>query len=142
MQMFIFTFMGFWLLRKLVQGYPTYTLDTDWPFRMAGRKVIWFCEKPLMTFAQFVDGKVMSVAGFFVWFSRNPALALHIKKEEAKLKVRRFMMSPERAEEHAQVLAKKRKSYPGELPKLTLGASLVLILLAFSLYLILYLLIK
>ena len=142
MQMFIFTFMGFWLLRKLVQGYPTYTLDTDWPFRMAGRKVIWFCEKPLMTFAQFVDGKVMGVADFLVWFSRNPALALHIKKEEAKLKVKRFMMSPKRAEEHAQVLVEKRKSYPGELPKLTLGASLVLILLVFSLYLILYLLIK
>jgi hypothetical protein len=52
------------------------------------------------------------------------------------------MMSPKRAEEHAQVLVEKRKSYPGELPKLTLGASLVLILLAFSLYLIMYLLIK
>jgi multicomponent Na+:H+ antiporter subunit D len=142
MQMFIFTFMGFWLLRKLVQGYPTYTLDTDWPFRMAGRKVIWFCEKPLMTFAQFVDGKVMGVADFLVWFSRNPALALHIKKEEAKLKVKRFIISSERAEKHKQVLEEKRRRYPGELPKLTLGASLVLILLAFSLYLVLYLLME
>ena len=96
----------------------------------------------MMTFARFVDGKVMEIVYFLVWFSRNPALALHIKKEEAKLKVKRFMMSPKRAEEHAQVLAEKRKSYPGELQKLTLGASLVLILLAFSLYLILYLLIK
>jgi hypothetical protein len=139
MQMFIFTFMGFWLLRKLVQGYPTYTLDTDWPFRMAGRKVIWFCEKPLMAFAQFVDGKVMSVADFFVWFSRNPALALQIKKEEAQLKVKRLVISPERAEKHLQVLAEKRRRYPGELPKLTLGASLFLILLSVAFYLLLYL---
>jgi multicomponent Na+:H+ antiporter subunit D len=138
-QLFIFTFMGFWLLRELVRGYPTYTLDTDWPFRMAGRKVIWFCEKPLMTFTQFVDEKVMSVAGFFVWFSRNPALALYIKKEEAKLKVKRLIMSPERVEKHEQVLEEKRRRYPGELPKLTLGASIFLILLSFTLYLILYL---
>jgi hypothetical protein len=109
---------------------------------MAGRKVIWFCEKPLMTFAQFVDGKVMDLVHFLVWFSRNPALALHIKKEEAKLKVKRFMISPERVQKHEQVLEEKRKRYPGELPKLTLEASLVLILFAFSLYLILYLLIK
>jgi len=141
-QLLGFTFIAFWLLRGKLYGERTITLDTDWFYRMAGKWVIWFCEKPLMTFAQFVDGKVMGVAGFFVWFSRNPALALHIKKEEAKLKVKRFMMSPKRAEEHAQVLVEKRKSYPGELPKLTLGASLVLILLAFSLYLILYLLME
>jgi multicomponent Na+:H+ antiporter subunit D len=142
MQMFIFTFMGFWLLRKLVMGYPTYTLDTDWPFRIAGRQIIWLCEKPLMTFANYVDGRVMNLAYFLSWFSRNPAFALHIMKEEVKLRVRKFVTNPERVEEHEQVLEEKRETYPGELPKLTLGASLVLILLAFSLYLILYLLIR
>lgn len=142
MEMFIFTFIGFWLLRKLVLGYPTYTLDTDWPFRMAGRQLIQFCEKPLMAFANFVDGKLMNLVHFLIWFSRNPAIALHIKKEEVKLRVKKFVMNPEKLGEHEQVLEEKRRKYPGELPKLTLGASLVLILLAFSLYLILYLLIK
>jgi multicomponent Na+:H+ antiporter subunit D len=142
MEMFIFTFIGFWLLRKLVLGYPTYTLDTDWPFRMAGRQLIQFCEKPLMAFANFADGKLMSLVHFLIWFSRNPAIALHIKKEEVKLRVKKFVMNPEKLGEHEQVLEEKRRKYPGELPKLTLGASLVLILLAFSLYLILYLLIK
>ena len=142
MQMFIFTFMGFWLLRKLVLGYPTYTLDTDWPFRMAGRQLIQFCEEPLMAFANFVDEKVMNLVHSLIWFSRNPVFALHIKKEEAKLKMKRFIISPERAEKHKQVLEEKRRRYPGELPKLTLGASLVLILLSFALYLILYLSMK
>ena len=141
-QLLGFTFIAFWLLRGKLYGERTITLDTDWFYRMAGKWVIWFCEKPLMAFANFVDEKVMALVHFLIWFSRNPAIALHIKKEEAKLKVKRFMMSPKRAEEHAQVLVEKRKSYPGELPKLTLGASLVLILLVFSLYLILYLLIK
>jgi multicomponent Na+:H+ antiporter subunit D len=138
-QLLGFTFVAFWVLRRKLHGEPTITLDTDWFYRMAGRKVIWFCEKPLMAFAQFVDGKVMSVAGFFVWFSRNPALALHIKKEEAKLKVKRLIMSTEWAEKYEQVLEEKRRRYPGELPKLTLGVSIFLILLSFTLYLILYL---
>jgi hypothetical protein len=95
-----------------------------------------------MAFANFVDEKVMNLVHSLIWFSRNPVFALHIKKEEAKLKVKRFIISPERAEKHKQVLEGKRRRYPGELPKLTLGASLVLILLAFSLYLILYLSMK
>ena len=141
-QLLGFTFVAFWLLRAKLHGEPTITLDIDWFYRMAGKRVIWFCEKPLMAFAQFIDGKVMSLVDFFVWFSRNPATALHIKKEEAKLKVKRLMISPERVRKHRQVIEEKRSKYPGELPKLTLGSSLVLILLAFSLYLILYLLIK
>ena len=139
-QLLLFTFVAFWFLRRMLYGEPTITIDTDWFYRMAGRKVIWFCENPLMTFAEFVDGKVMSVVGFLVWFSRNPALALHIKKEEAKLKVTRLIMSPERAKKHEQVLEEKRRRYPGELSGLTLGASVFLILLAFGLYLMLYLL--
>ena len=126
----------------MLRGEPTITLYTDWFYRMPGRWVIWFCEKPLMAFANFVDGRVMNLVNFLIWFSRNPAIALHIKKEEVKLRVRRFVTNLERVEEHEQVLEEKRKKYPGELPKLTLEASLVLILLAFSLYLILYLLIK
>jgi multicomponent Na+:H+ antiporter subunit D len=141
-QLLGFTFVAFWLLRGKLRGEPTITLDTDWFYRMAGKWAIWFCEKPLMAFANFVDEKVMNLVHFLIWFSQNPALALHIKKEEAKLKVKRFIMSPERAEKHEQALEEKRRKYPGELPKLTLGASLVLILLSFSLYLILYLLIK
>jgi multicomponent Na+:H+ antiporter subunit D len=141
-QLLGFTFVAFWLLRGKLRGEPTITLDTDWFYRMAGKWAIWFCEKPLMAFANFVDEKVMNLVHFLIWFSQNPALALHIKKEEAKLKVKRFIMSAERAEKHEQVLEEKRRRYPGELPKLTLGASLVLILLSFSLYLILYLLIK
>jgi multicomponent Na+:H+ antiporter subunit D len=140
-QLLGFTFVGFWLLRARLYGEPTITLDTDWFYRMAGKWVIWFCEKPLMAFANFIDEKVMDLVHFLIWFSQNPTLALHIKKEEAKLKVSRFMISSERFQKYEQVLEEKRKRYPGELPKLTLGASLVLILFALAIYLILYLLI-
>jgi multicomponent Na+:H+ antiporter subunit D len=140
MQMFIFTFMGFWLLRRLVAGHPTYTLDTDWPIRMAGRKVMWFCQEPLMAFARFVDRKVMDLVHSVVWVSRNPAAALSIKKEEILHRGRQVLTNPERASHYRQRLSEKREKYPGELPKMSLGASLLLILLFFWLYLILYLL--
>ena len=139
MQMFIFTFMGFWLLRKLVLGHPTYTLDTDWFVRIPGQKVIWFCEKPLMAFASFVDASVMAIVDFVIWVSRNPAVALSIKRKEVAIRMKRLLVNPVTMKDDELWLEEKRKSYPGELPKLSLGGSIFLILLALSLYLILYL---
>ena len=95
-----------------------------------------------MAFANLVDKKVMNLVHFLVWFSRNPAVALSIKRREFKLKVKILVANPEGVEEYKRIIDEERSKYPGELPKLTLGASLVLILLSFSLYLILYLLIK
>jgi multicomponent Na+:H+ antiporter subunit D len=141
-QLLLFTFLAFWLLRRMLHGEPTITLDTDWFYRMAGRRVIWFCEKPLITFAKFTDRKMMDLVHFIIWVSRNPAVALSIKRREFKLKVKILVANPEGVEEYKRIIEEERKKYPGELPKLTLGASLVLILLSFLLYLILYLLIK
>jgi len=139
-QLLLFTFAAFWLLRRMLHGEPTITLDTDWFYRIAGNGVTWFCEKPLMTLANFIDRNVMSMAGFFVWFSRNPVVALNIKKEEVKLIGKKLFTSPERVEEYGRGLEEERRRYPGELPRLTSGASVFLILLSLSLYLILYLL--
>ncbi len=98
--------------------------------------MIWFCEKPLMTFANLIDRHMMSVAGFFVWLSRNPVVALGIKKEEVKLMEKKLFLRPERMREYERVLEEERRRYPGELPRLTLGASVLLILLFLSLYLL------
>jgi multicomponent Na+:H+ antiporter subunit D len=141
-QLLGFTFIAFWLLRSKLHGEATITLDTDWFYRVTGRWVIWFCEVPLMAFAKWADRQVMSVVHFLVWFSLNPAQAVHIKKEEAKLRLKRVVVGHERTERHRHLLEEKRRRYPGELPKLTLGSSMALILLAFSLYLILYLLVE
>ncbi len=139
MQMFIFTFLGFWFLRRLVVGYPSYTLDTDWPFRMLGRKLIRFCEGPLMSFARVVDQKVMEIVHSIVWISRNPALALEIKGKEMLLAGQRFLSLPLGKGLCNQRIDEKKKQYPGELPRLTLGAAILLILSAFLFYLALYL---
>lgn len=138
-QLLLFTFMAFWWLRKRLRGEPTITLDTDWFYRKAGERVIWFCEKPLTAFATQVDAAVMRMVHFLIWVSRNPAVALRIKREEVILGMKRLLPNPANLTEKQQRLAEKRRNYPGELPKLSLGVSLFLILLALSLYLILYL---
>lgn len=138
-QLLVFTFVAFWLFRRMLHGEPTVTLDTDWLYRMAGRRVIWFCEKPLMAFASFVDASVMAIVNFVIWVSRNPAVALSIKRKEVAIGMKRLLVNPVTVRDDELWLEEKKKSYPGELPKLSLGGSIFLILLALSLYLILYL---
>jgi multicomponent Na+:H+ antiporter subunit D len=38
-------------------------LDTDWFVRIPGKRFIWFCEKPLMAFGNFIDRHVLRAAG-------------------------------------------------------------------------------
>jgi multicomponent Na+:H+ antiporter subunit D len=64
-QLLLFTFVAFWLLRKMLHGTPTITLDTDWFYRLPGKRVIWFCEQPLMRFASYIDRNVLRIGSFF-----------------------------------------------------------------------------
>jgi multicomponent Na+:H+ antiporter subunit D len=74
-QLLLFTFVAFWLLRGMLHGTPTITLDTDWFYRIPGKRVIWFCQQPLMTFASFIDRNMLRMAGFFI----NPFFTLIVK---------------------------------------------------------------
>ncbi len=55
LQLFIFAFLGFWLLRKLVKGYPSYVIDTDWLVRVPGAWLVRFCRGPLMVWGRTMD---------------------------------------------------------------------------------------
>ncbi len=65
LQLFLFTFPAFWLLRALVRGMPTYTVDSDWFGRILGSALILFCERQLMAFGAFIDRNVMRMAVHF-----------------------------------------------------------------------------
>ena len=73
-QMFIFTFLGFWFLRKLVVGHPTYTLDTDWLVRIPGKLFLQFCQGPLLALGAFLDGQITKIVENFIVNIRNPNL--------------------------------------------------------------------
>lgn len=78
LQMFIFAFMGFWLLRKLVSGHPTYTIDTDWVLRMPGMRLIRFCKDPLINFGSFLDKSILGVTYSVISGVRSPILAMRM----------------------------------------------------------------
>jgi multicomponent Na+:H+ antiporter subunit D len=77
-QMFIFSFLGFWLLRKLVKGYPTFVLDTDWAARLLGGKVINVCKGPLLAFGSALDHQVMRLSGSFISKINDPKIELRL----------------------------------------------------------------
>jgi multicomponent Na+:H+ antiporter subunit D len=75
-QMFIFSFLGFWLLRKLVKGYPSYVLDTDWPARILGSKLMDFCKGPLLAFGAALDQRIIQFSKYFIRKIKSPHTAL------------------------------------------------------------------
>lgn len=125
-ELLMYAFVAFWILWVAVHR------------EEPGKWLIRFCEGPLMTFATFMDWNVMKMAGFFVWFSRNPVAALRIKGKEMKLKVEEPSVSPERAAEYERDLDAVKKRLPAEEPmvRLNIGTAMLLVLLFIALYLI------
>ena len=65
-QLLFFSALAFSLL--LLSGiYPaemrSVNLDADWFYRKAGRRFLWFCEKPLMAFGNLLDRYLLKLAG-------------------------------------------------------------------------------
>ncbi|RJS80836.1 Na(+)/H(+) antiporter subunit D [Methanophagales archaeon] len=138
-QLLLSTFVGFWLLRGMLHGTPTITLDTDWFYRIWGKKFIWFCEKPLLNFADSVDDKVRRIADSFVWFSKNPSVASRIMLLTAStVLLKPFNPNPVYMR-YAQDLEELRRLYPGEVHRVAIGSGVLLVLLFFTLYLVIYL---
>jgi hypothetical protein len=91
-----------------------------------------------MAFGAFLDQKVLKVAGFFVQLSRNPLVALRIAKDVGSVKVKERVV-PSRRKEYERGLEEEIKRYPMEVPRFSLGASLLIVSLLLIFYLILYL---
>jgi multicomponent Na+:H+ antiporter subunit D len=73
-QMFIFSFLGFWLLRKLVRGQPTYVIDTDWLVRMPGKYFLNFCKGPVISFGNWLDRQINQITNGLIVTIRNPKI--------------------------------------------------------------------
>lgn len=75
LQLFMFCFLGFWVLKNWLKGHPAYVLDTDWPFRILGRRLIMFCKDRLPAFGSFPDQWVEQFGEYFISRARR----LHAK---------------------------------------------------------------
>ena len=76
-QMFIFSFLGFWLLRKMLKGHPTYVIDTDWLVRIPGKYFLNFCKGPVILFGTWLDRKIIQIARSIILGMRNPKIETH-----------------------------------------------------------------
>ncbi len=71
-QILIFTFVGFWLLRKKLEGVPKIALDTDWFYRRPAHIVrVLFVQTPDRIFAA-TENMVLSLAQKLSHLSKNP----------------------------------------------------------------------
>lgn len=76
LQLFAFSFLGFWILRRWLGGHPSFVLDTDWPARMLGKNLIRFCKERLPAFGAYLDQQVLLLTSRFVSLIRNPNVAV------------------------------------------------------------------
>lgn len=136
-QLLLFTFVGFWLLRGMLHGTPTITLDTDWFYRIGMKKFIWFCQKPLMTFASSVNNGLMKLVSSIVWFSRNPTAATNIMVNSVAFMVLRPFNPVYK--QYARNLEELKKTYPGNpAQSVAVGTGVLLTLVFLAFYLTIY----
>jgi len=74
-QLFAFSFLGFWLFRKKLVGHPSYVLDTDWPVRILGGRLLNFCKGPLLSFGAALDQSIMGFSQYFIKRIKTPHIA-------------------------------------------------------------------
>ncbi|MHC1570864.1 MAG: Na(+)/H(+) antiporter subunit D [Methermicoccaceae archaeon] len=135
-QLFLFAFIPFWIAKERFRGEPKIVLDTDWLPRILGKRFVWFCEGPLTAFGTYLDRLTLRMAAIVVLFSRNPPVAMLMAKDAVGMKLH---LTSSHSEDYKKALEERRKSYPGEVPRLSLGASLLIVFLLFMLYLAMYL---
>ncbi len=132
MTVFMFFSLGFFVPHEKI------TRDMDYIYRKVGRGFIWFCEKPLVSFANSIDEGIMRIASSSVWFSRNPVAASRIMVDMmGAVVLRPFNPVYMRYERD---LEEVKRMYPGEpVQSLAIGSGVLLVLVFFAFYLAIYL---
>ncbi|MGB3457804.1 MAG: Na(+)/H(+) antiporter subunit D [Halobacteriota archaeon] len=128
------TFM-FFAFRVLIMPHERITYDIDYIYRKAGRGIIWFCEKPLTTFANAMDRGVHRLTDSAVWFSRNPAAASIVLITATCTKLRNPFGSEPSGQER-DLKEEKPQLVDEPMEKLSIGAGVMIVLLFFAIYLI------
>ena len=137
-QLLLFSFMAFALLWRKLQGTKTITLDIDWVYRLAGKKFIWFCEKPLLNFARDIDKVMKDLANSFIRFSRNPmAISMLLITATSTRLLTPFY--PEYRQKGLELVEAKKREVEEPMEKMSIGMGVMLVLIFFAFYLLIYL---
>ena len=133
-----FSGLAFFLCLPLLKRTQTISLDTDWLFRVLGMRFILFCERPLITFAEIIDGAFSKIADFFAWFANNPAVASRMLVALTGAIV--FKPFNPLNEKYKRDLDELKRVYSDEVVhRMGIGTGVLLALIFFTLYLFIYL---
>ena len=140
LQLLLFTYAGFLVLKKKLRPENTISLDTDWFYRKGAVLFIWVVNNPLARGTQWTIDATLAVKDFAVWFSKNPVEALGIITDKICLRVLRSSEGATAGEESAEkVLATRIQEYPGEpVRRDPIGVSVLLGTVFLFAYLVIY----
>jgi len=140
LQLLLFTYAGFLVLKKKLQPENTISLDTDWFYRKGAVLFMWVVNNPLARGTQWTIDASLAVKDFAVWFSKNPVEALGIITDKICLRVLRSSEGTTAGEEGAEkVLATRIQEYPGEpVRRDPIGVSVLLGTIFLFAYLVIY----
>lgn len=140
LQLMLFTYAGFLLLKKKLHPENTISLDTDWFYRKGSVLFTWFINNPLARGAQWTADAAIVVKNFAAWFSKNPAEALSIIIDRICLLILNLSQGTSTAAQTAEdMIDDRRKNYPGEpVRRDPIGVSVLLGTLFLFVYLIIY----
>lgn len=142
LQLLLFTYAGFLLLKKKLHPENTISLDTDWLYRKGGVLFAWIIHKPLARGTQWTIDATLAVKDFAVWFSKNSTEALTIITDAICLKLLNILQgtSPE-GKAAKKVLDSRLSQYPGEpVRRDPIGDSVMLGTIFLFAYLVIYVL--
>ena len=141
-QLLLFTYLAFILLKRKLDPDKTISLDTDWFYRKGSILFMWFVDKPLARGTQWTIDATLVVKDFAVWFSRNPVEALGIVADTVCLKILHISQGTSAGEQTAKaVLNERLEQYPGEpVRRDPIGVSVLLSTLFLFAYLVIYVL--
>ncbi|RZN33371.1 MAG: Na(+)/H(+) antiporter subunit D [Methanosarcinales archaeon] len=140
LQLLLFTYAGFLILKKKLQPENTISLDTDWIYRKGSVIFMWAVNNPLARGTQWTIDATLSVKDFAVWFSKNPAEALGIVVDKVCIRVLRISEGTTTGEESAEkTLDSRMRAYPGEpVRRDPIGVSVLLGTIFLFAYLVIY----
>jgi multicomponent Na+:H+ antiporter subunit D len=140
LQLLLFTYAGFLVIKKKLRPENTISLDTDWFYRKGAVLFMWVVNNPLARGTQWTIDATLAVKNFAVWFSKNPVEALGIITDKICLRVLRSSEGATAGEESAEkVLDSRIRAYPGEpVRRDPIGVSVLLGTVFLFAYLVIY----
>lgn len=140
LQLLLFTYAGFLVLKKKLRPENTISLDTDWFYRKGGVLFMWVVNNPLARGTQWTIDATLAVKDFAAWFSKNPVEALGIVVDKVCIKVLRISEGATTGEVSAEkALATRIREYPGEpVRRDPIGVSVLLGTVFLFAYLVIY----